>query len=121
MRRDATKFPTNNLRAWRIHRGLSQAAVAQAVGTTGPVISLIEKGERRLSHGWLQRIAPLLETTAGAILDFMPDEIETDIVRAAARVPLERQSDALALLKWMSRDSVHLVTFDTSDARGRRP
>jgi transcriptional regulator with XRE-family HTH domain len=121
MRPRAISHPANNLRAWRKHRGLTQREVAEAVGETVPEISLLERGVRRLSHAWLRHVAPLLETTPGAILDFMPDEIDADIVRAAMKVPLERQSDAVALLKWLGRESVHLTTFDTSDRRARRP
>jgi transcriptional regulator with XRE-family HTH domain len=121
MARDPIKCPPNNLKAWRTHCGLSQRALAEAVGTTGAVISLMEHSERRISHGWLKQLAPLLETTPGAILDFTPEEVDGDILRAAMKVPLERQSDAVALLKWLGRDSVHLTTFDTSDTRARRP
>lgn len=109
MRLRAISHPANNLSAWRKHRGLTQREVAEAVGETVPEISLLERGARRLSHAWLKRVAPLLDTTPGAILDFMPHEIDADIVRAAMKVPLDRREDATALLKWLSHESVRLT------------
>lgn len=106
-------YPTNNLRAWRLHRGLSQVAVGQAVGTTGAVISLFEHGARRLSHGWLKQFARVYETTPGTILDFAPEDVDEDILRAAMKVPLERQADGTALLKWLSSGSVRLTAGET--------
>ena len=40
--------PPNFLRSWREHRGLTQGQLAEMVGTTGSVISLLESGARGL-------------------------------------------------------------------------
>ncbi|HEY1562126.1 MAG TPA: helix-turn-helix transcriptional regulator [Caulobacteraceae bacterium] len=114
MTRQSNKHPTNHLRAWRTYRGLTQQELADAAGTTGCVISLLENGERKLTHGWLQQFAAVLKTTPGVILDFAPEEVDGDITRAAMNVPAERQTDAMALLEWMSRDSVQLAASENS-------
>ena len=104
-----TKPPANNLRAWRTYRHMTQHGLGAAVGTTGGMISLLETGVRGLSKRWLERFAPILDTTPGAILDFKPEDVEWEIVRAAMRVPAERRADVTAFLKWLSGETVHLA------------
>jgi transcriptional regulator with XRE-family HTH domain len=65
----------NNLRAWRVHRGLSQAALAEKVGTTTNMIQYLESGERGLSLKWLRRLADALETTPGHLADYDPNDV----------------------------------------------
>ena len=101
--------PANNLRAWRTYRGITQHGLGVEVGTTGGMISLLETGARGLSKRWLERLAPILDATPGAILDFTPEEIDADIVRAAMSVPAARQADATAFLKWLSGETVRLA------------
>lgn len=69
----------NFLRAWRIHRGLSQAALAERVGTAPNMIQYLENGERGLSAKWLRLLAPALETTVSNLLDVDPDGIASVI------------------------------------------
>lgn len=109
MTHQSIKHPANHLRAWRTYRGLTQKELAEAAGTTGAVISLLENSERKLTHGWLQQFAAVLKTRPGIILDFAPEEVDADITRAAMNVPAERQADAMALLEWLSRDSMQLA------------
>jgi transcriptional regulator with XRE-family HTH domain len=89
----------NYLRAWREFRGLTQARLAEAIGTTGAVISLIEAGERRLSDKWASRIAPVLGTRAGHLFDTDPESIDTDVVEIWAAIPEERRAQAREVLK----------------------
>jgi transcriptional regulator with XRE-family HTH domain len=70
----------NHLKAWREHRGMTQARLAEAIGTTGAVISLLESGDRRVSHKWLLRIAPALNTRPAQLLEFDPSEAANDTV-----------------------------------------
>ncbi len=69
----------NYLRAWREHRGLTQAKLAEAVGTTGAVISLLESGERGLSDKWLRKLAPVLRTRPGHLLEVDPADVDDDL------------------------------------------
>ena len=70
----------NYLQAWRKFRRMTQEELAEAIGTTTPVISLLESGQRPLSAKWLRRIAPVLDTTPGFLLDHDPDELPTDVI-----------------------------------------
>lgn len=77
---DVDKRLGNNLRAWREFRKLTQTELAEKVGTTGAVISLLESGGRKLSPKWLYRLAPVLGTTAGHLMDHDPNELPTDML-----------------------------------------
>lgn len=70
----------NHLKAWREFRELSQEQLAEKVGTTGSVISMLEAGERGLSAKWLRKLAPALQTTPGHLLDHDPQEMDADII-----------------------------------------
>lgn len=91
---DADRKAGRNLRAWREHRGMTQADLASAVYTTAPVISLLESGARQLSVKWLNRLALALHTTPGQLLDHAPDTTILDserniligMARAASRM-----------------------------------
>jgi transcriptional regulator with XRE-family HTH domain len=69
----------NNLKAWREFRKLSQAELAEKVGTTGSMISMLETEQRGLSAKWLRRLAPALGTTPGHLLDLDPEEMDADL------------------------------------------
>lgn len=70
----------NHLRAWRIFRGLTQAEIAEAVGTNANMIQYLETGERGLSAKWLRRLAPTLNTSPGMLLDHDPSDLDSDIL-----------------------------------------
>jgi transcriptional regulator with XRE-family HTH domain len=89
----------NHLKAWREHRKMTQAKLADAIGTTGAVISLLEAGERRLSDKWLLKIAPVLRTRPGHLLEFDPSEAENDILEIWAEIPGQSKDQALEVLK----------------------
>lgn len=89
----------NYLKAWREHRKMTQAKLAEAIGTTGAVISLLEAGERRLSDKWLLKIAPVLKTRPGHLLELDPTDAENDILDIWADIPEEQQDQAREVLK----------------------
>jgi transcriptional regulator with XRE-family HTH domain len=89
----------NFVKAWRDHRGMTQAKLAEAIGTTGAVISLIEAGERRLSDKWAHRIAPVLKTRAGFLFDTDPNDLDTDILEIWTDIPEDRKDQAREVLK----------------------
>lgn len=70
----------NHLRAWREFRHMTQAQLAEAVNTTASVISLLEAGGRQLSPKWLRRLAPVLNTTPGHLLEHDPNNLPTDML-----------------------------------------
>lgn len=70
----------NYLREWRTFRGMTQQQLAEAVETNANMIQYLEKGERALSAKWLRRLAPVLDTTPGMILDHNPNALDRDIL-----------------------------------------
>jgi hypothetical protein len=66
------------------------------------MISLLESGERKLSPKWLKRLAPVLGTTRGDLLDHAPDDLENELVRAARAVPEALRAKALKILQALS-------------------
>lgn len=72
----------NHLRAWMEYRGLKGIDVAKALGgnVTPGMVSDLVNSKRALSAKWLRRLAPILETTPGALLDFNPFEVDADIL-----------------------------------------
>jgi transcriptional regulator with XRE-family HTH domain len=99
MPKKPTKKAANHLRAWREFRGMSQEELAAKADTAGNVISLIESGERGLSHKWLQRLAPLLGTTPGFLLDYDPNDLDAAYLEAVMSVPKGRRQEALEILR----------------------
>jgi transcriptional regulator with XRE-family HTH domain len=93
----------NYLRAWREHRGLTQARLAEAVGTTGAVISLLESGERGLSDKWLRKLAPVLGTRPGHLLEVDPEDADDDLLQIWEAIPEERRDQARDVLKTFAR------------------
>jgi transcriptional regulator with XRE-family HTH domain len=89
----------NHLKAWREHRHMTQAKLAEAIGTTGAVISLLESGERRLSDKWLRKIAPVLNTRPGHLLEFDPSDAASDILEIWSAIPDESRDQAREVLK----------------------
>jgi len=89
----------NHLRAWRKLRRLTQEQLADAVGTTKGVISDLEGSKRGLSDKWLRRLAPVLGTTAGFLLDHDPEDLPTEFLDVIADIPAERRDQALNILK----------------------
>lgn len=92
------KLP-NNLRAWREFRRMTQEELAEKVGTTPAVISLLETGHRQLGVKWLQKLAPALRTTPGFILDHVPDDLPTDVLEIWGEIPEAQQPQALEVLR----------------------
>ena len=91
--------PANHLRAWRLFRGLTQEALAEKIGTTKAVIGHIETGERGLSDKWLMKLAPVLGTSPGHLLEHDPDDLPTDILDIWSQIPEAERERALTVLK----------------------
>ena len=92
----------HKLRAWREFRKLTQAELAERVGTTTAVISHLETEKRGLSAKWLYRLAPALGTKPGFLLDHDPSELSSDVLEIWASIPEERRDQARQVLKTFS-------------------
>lgn len=76
----------NYLKAWREFRKLSQEDLADRVGTTASMISMLETEQRGLSAKWLRRLAPALSTTPGHLLDLDPEAVDSDVIEIWAHI-----------------------------------
>jgi transcriptional regulator with XRE-family HTH domain len=94
---------SNHLRAWRELRGMTQAKLGEAIGTTGAVISLLESGDRGLSDKWLRLIAPVLRTRPGHLLELDPAEADNDVLEIWADIPEDRRGQARDVLRTFRR------------------
>lgn len=99
------KAPKNFLREWREHRRMTQAALAEKVGTTGAVISLLESGHRGLTHKWLNKLADALGTRPGHILEIDPNDSDGDLLEIWAHVPDESRPLAKNVLRTFTRET----------------
>lgn len=70
----------NHLRAWREFRKISQAQLAEMVGTNANMIGYLESGERSLSLKWLRRLADALDTNVGMLAQFDPNDLDADMI-----------------------------------------
>lgn len=70
----------NYLQAWRVFRDMTQAELAEKIGTNQNMIAYLESGERGLSAKWLRRLAPALKTTPGMLLDHDPHNLDADVI-----------------------------------------
>ena len=77
---------------------MTQAKLAEAVDTTGAVISLLESGDRGLSDKWLRKLAPILGTRPGHLLEVDPADVSTDVLDIWAEIPEERRQQAMDVL-----------------------
>ena len=58
----------NRIRERREALGMSQQALADEIGTSQPQIDRLEKGERKLTQGWLEKLAPALKMPMADLL-----------------------------------------------------
>jgi transcriptional regulator with XRE-family HTH domain len=89
----------NNLKAWREFRELTQEQLAERVGSTGSVISMLEAGERGLSAKWLRKLAPALNTTPGHLLDHDPRQLSADVLDIWGAIADREKPRALRVLE----------------------
>jgi transcriptional regulator with XRE-family HTH domain len=99
MAKKSTKPAANHLRAWREFREMSQDELGKLVNTKGNVIGLLEAGERSLSDKWLRRLAPALGTRAGWLLEYDPNDLDSEMLEAAAEVPADKRRQAIDILR----------------------
>jgi len=77
--------------------------VADAVGSTKATIQQLEVGRITLSHKWLVKIAPVLGTTPGMLLDHDPNDLPTAVLETWASIPSDDKPKAMEMLKVFAR------------------
>lgn len=70
----------NHLKAWMKFRKMSGAKLAKELDVTPGMVSDLANSNRALSAKWLRRLAPVLNTTPGLLLDHDPHELDSDII-----------------------------------------
>jgi transcriptional regulator with XRE-family HTH domain len=76
----------HNIRAQRLLRGLSKAALGDAVGVAFQQVQKYEKGRNRVGSGRLVRIAAVLGVPVTSLLRGVPDEGKADQPAAIALI-----------------------------------
>lgn len=99
-KKKGVKHPPNFLVQWREYRKMTQEELAAAVKppTNASVISLLETRDRGLSNKWLTRLAPVLGTKRGRILDMNPFEADSDVLEIWGIIPEEERPRVLTIL-----------------------
>ena len=95
---DMDRKPPHYLREWRSFRKMTQQALADAINTSKSAISDLERCNLQLSPKWLNRLAPVLKTQPGYILDHHPEELDSDIIDIWARIPERDKATAAKVL-----------------------
>lgn len=96
--RDVEK-PPHYLREWRHFRHMTQQELADAIGTSKTVISEMERGNLQLSPKWLRKMAPVLQTQPGYILDHDPEDLGNDIIDIWSHIEERDRDQALRVLR----------------------
>ena len=102
--RDVSERPPHYLRSWRTFRHMTQQELADAIGTSKTVISEFERGNLQLSPKWLRKLAPVLKTQPGYILDHEPEDLDNDVLDIWSKIDeRDREQAALVLRSFIKR------------------
>lgn len=92
------------LAEWRKHRGLSQQALADAMGTSKGYISELERGVRRYNQDLLESAAKALDCSPGDLLSVDPrstqKEQSAELIDIWDHMNVEAKDDVLDFAKW---------------------
>lgn len=95
-----------NIRRTRLERGMTQSALAEALGVSDRAVSRWERGTACPDVTLLPRLALTLETSADALLGVDPLRMEAEILRATEECTrLLNQDDATAAAALMREKS----------------
>jgi uncharacterized protein len=107
--------PAELIRTVRRRRGLTQATLARAAGTSQPVISAYEAGRRDPTHGTLRKLVAAageeLALTAGPTGSDLPPPVDPadharrllDVLSLADAFPVRRRAAVLSAPRLVSR------------------
>lgn len=97
----------NHLKAWREFHRMTQAQLAEKVGTNANMISYLEEGQRSLSLKWLRRLAPALNTSVGFLADIDPNNADTRTMELALAVPEDKRDQVNLILESFVKDGTN--------------
>ena len=81
---------------WRLHRGLTQQALAAKARVPRSNLSAIERGQREVTLGTLRALAAALETSPGTLADGVAPHSVRRGPLPSSREAIERVADAVA-------------------------
>jgi hypothetical protein len=95
----------NHLRAWMRYRGIKGSDLADKLGgnVTPGMVSDLANSKRALSAKWLRRLAPILKTTPGMLLDHDPSELPADIIEIWGNADSEQRRQLVDVAKALVR------------------
>lgn len=93
--------------AWREYRKMTQAKLADAVGTNANMISMLENAERGLSAKWLRRLAPILDTTPGMLLDHNPFDLDSDVLDIWTKADQRQKRQLTEIARTLIKDGTN--------------
>lgn len=93
------------LKAWREAADLTQAELAEKVGTNANMIGYLESGERGMTVKWLRKLGPALGVHPWAIVAAPPetDDPGAEVVDIWDRIPFEERGKAKSILEIMAK------------------
>lgn len=99
----------NHLRAWMLYRGIKGNELATALGgnVTPGMVSDLANSKRALSAKWLRRLAPILHTTPGMLLDHDPNELPRDIMEIWGNANTDQRRQLVDLARVIVRDGTN--------------
>lgn len=91
----------NHLRAWMRYRGVKGADLAKELGgtVTPGMVSDLANSNRALNAKWLRRIAPILKTTPGLLLDHDPYDLPADLIEIWLKSDSEQKRQLVDIAK----------------------
>lgn len=91
------------IRAWRLHRGMNQEQLADAIGVTTASLSRIETGKQPYNQRQIELIAKALNCKEGDLLSKDPTaDNEPDIVDIWDHIPAGNRQQARQILETFS-------------------
>jgi len=93
----------NYIREWRSLRKLSLEEVGEKIGADKTQVSRLERGERRLTQEWLEKLAKALTTTPAELLQPPRHTIPM------TRLPLNERDTTLSTIEQAARDLAPLI------------
>jgi transcriptional regulator with XRE-family HTH domain len=87
----------NRIREFRELKGWSQQQLADAVSTSQPQIDRLEKGERKLSQEWMQKLAPALGVDVATLIAPKATDLRVGLKALRKRVGLSPAEIARAV------------------------
>lgn len=86
---------------------MTQQELADAVDTSKTVISDIERGRLQLSPKWARKLAPVLKTQPGYLLDHDPNELDNDIIELWSHIADKDREQAARVLRSFVKTGTH--------------